>query len=412
MFISILILGDIMNKRKILLVISIIISIILLTILGYFLYEYIKIKTAKIEITLKENLDAEFLEVYTVSSFIESINGKIIDDYIIDTETLGKKNIPFEYINDDGIKISYNYDVNVVDNEPPVVWLGNSYNVTVGSEDNLLDKILCGDNYDSNPICLIEGTYNLNEVGSYNLVFKATDSSGNETIKDFILNVNKSKPKITQKSKTLFKDVVADYKTNDTEIGIDVSKWQGDIDFSKLKKAGVEFIILRIGSQTGINGDNFVDSKFVQNIENANAVGIPVGIYFYSYASTKEKAISDAKWIVEQIKDYKVDLPIAFDWENWSTFNDFNISFFGLTNIAKSFMNTIKKYGYDAMLYSSKNYLENIWMPTEYPVWLAHYTENTDYTGSYEYWQMSSNGYVDGINGNVDINIRYLKEGK
>lgn len=404
-----------MNRKKITTIICVLIAVIFLSIGGFFLYKYIRIKTAKIEITLIDSLDADFASTYKVSSFIKSINGKIVDDYYIDTESLGKKLVEFEFINDEGIKLKYGFDINVVDNESPIVWLGKSYNVTVGSEDNLLDKIMCGDNYDINPTCTIDGVYNLDEVGSYKLVFKAEDSSGNKTEKEFTLNVNKPKTSSSissSKDVTLFKDVAADYKTEDTEIGIDVSKWQGDIDFGKLKDAGVEFVIIRVGSSNGINGENFVDSKFLQNIQNASAVGIPVGIYFYSYASSLDKAVSDAKWIINEIKDYKVDLPIAFDWENWSNFNDFDVSFFGLTNIAKGFMDTIKEAGYDAMLYSSKTYLENIWLPTGYPTWLAHYVKNTNYTGDYDFWQICSNGRVDGINGDVDINIRYIAKSK
>ena len=400
-----------MNRKKITIIICVLIGVIFLTLGGLFLYKYIRIKTAKIEITLVDSLDADFAGTYKVSSFIKSINGKIVNDYYIDTETLGQKFVEFEFINDDGIKLKYNFNVNIVDNEAPVVWLGKSYNVTVGSENNLLDKIMCGDNYDNKPTCIIDGDYNLDEVGFYKLVFKAEDSSGNKTEKEFTLNVNKPKTSSStsiNKDVTLFKDVTADYKTDDTEIGIDVSKWQGDIDFGKLKDAGVEFVIIRVGSSNGINGENFVDSKFLQNIQNANVVGIPVGIYFYSYANSYDRAVSDAKWIINEIKDYKVDLPIAFDWENWSSFNDFDVSFFGLTNIAKGFMNTIKDAGYDAMLYSSKTYLENIWLPTKYSTWLAHYTKNTNYTGDYDFWQMCSNGRVDGINGDVDIDIRFL----
>lgn len=403
-----------MDKKKVIIIISVVVGILLLSIGGYFLYRYIRVKTAKVEIKLVENLEAEFADTLRVSSFIESINGKIVDDYVIDTEKLGKKNINFEYVNDDGIKIKYSYAIDVVDKEAPLIWLGKSYNVTKGSSDNLLDKIMCGDNYDSNPKCIIEGEYDLDKVGSYKLVFRAEDSSGNKAEKKFTLNVNEPKKggnnSNTEKVTTAFSDVVKDYKNDDTQIGIDVSKWQGDIDFSKLKASGVEFVIIRVGSSNGLNGENFVDSKFIQNIKNANAVGIPVGIYFYSYASTIDRAISDAKWIIEQIKDYKVDLPIAFDWENWGSFNKFDVSFFGLTNIAKGFMDTVKDAGYDAMLYSSKTYLENIWMPTLYPVWLAHYTKNTNYTGDYSFWQMCSNGRVDGINGDVDINIRYIEK--
>lgn len=403
-----------MNKKKIIIIISIIVGILLLSTGGYFLYRYIRVKTAKVEVKLSEKLEANFADTLRVSSFIESINGKIVDDYVIDTDKLGKKTINFEFVNEDGIKIKYSYVIDVVDKEAPLIWLGKSYNVTKGSEDYLLDKIMCGDNYDNNPKCYIEGEYNLDEVGSYKLVFKAEDSNGNKAEKKFTLNVNEPKKggsnSNTEKVTTDFSQIVKDYKNDDTQIGIDVSKWQGDIDFSKLKASGVEFVIIRVGSSNGLNGENFVDSKFIQNIKNANAVGIPVGIYFYSYASTIDRAISDAKWIVEQIKDYKVDLPIAFDWENWGSFNKFDVSFFGLTNIAKGFMDTIKDAGYDAMLYSSKTYLENIWLPTSYPVWLAHYTKNTNYTGDYSFWQICSNGRVDGISGDVDINIRYIEK--
>ena len=403
-----------MNKKKIIIIISIIVGILLLSTGGYFLYRYIRVKTAKVEVKLSEKLEANFADTLRVSSFIESINGMIVDDYVIDTDKLGKKTINFEFVNEDGIKIKYSYVIEVVDKEAPLIWLGKSYNVTKGSEDYLLDKIMCGDNYDNNPKCYIEGEYNLDEVGSYKLVFKAEDSNGNKAEKKFTLNVNEPKKggsnSNTEKITTDFSQIVKDYKNDDTQIGIDVSKWQGDIDFSKFKASGVEFVIIRVGSSNGLNGENFVDSKFIQNVKNANAVGIPVGIYFYSYASTIDRAISDAKWIVEQIKDYKVDLPIAFDWENWGSFNKFDVSFFGLTNIAKGFMDTIKDAGYDAMLYSSKTYLENIWLPTSYPIWLAHYTKNTNYTGDYSFWQMCSNGRVDGISGDVDINIRYIEK--
>lgn len=400
-----------MKNKKLILIISIVVGIILLSVGGFLLYKYIEIKNAVVKVVLKDNLEADFVDTLKVSSFIESINGKIVNDYYLNTDSLGKKKIDFEYINDDGIKIKYNYEINVVDREAPLIWLGKSYNVTRGSEDNLIDKIMCGDNYDNNPECVIEGDYNLDNVGSYNLVFKATDSSGNVSKKKFILNVNEASSKKESngvKSVTEFSDVIKNYKNDNTQIGIDVSKWQGDIDFSKLKSAGVEFVIIRIGSSTGINGENFIDSKFIQNIKNANSVGVPVGVYFYSYANSVDRAISDAKWIIENIKDYKVELPIAFDWENWGSFNTYELSFFGLTNMAKRFMDTVKDAGYDAMLYSSKTYLENIWMSVDYPVWLAHYTKNTNYAGDYSYWQICSNGRVDGINGDVDIDIRYI----
>ena len=399
-----------LTKKNIIIIICFL--IIIIGIGCYFLINYLRVKNAVIKVTLDDTLETEFLSDVKVSDFISDINGTIVDDYVIDTTDIGKKKIEFEYINDDNIKVKYNYEINVVDNVAPLIWLNNSYTVNVGSDISLTDKILCGDDTDPNPTCEVIGEYNMNEAGTYPLVFKATDNSGNVTEKEFNLIVREPKSSGTSSgsvsTKTLFSEVVDAHKTENTEIGLDISKWQGDVDFNALKEAGVEFVIIRVGTSSGINGENLVDSKFEQNINGANKAGIPVGIYFYSYANSEDRAISDALWVLEQIKDYKVDLPIAFDWENWSFYNEFNLSFFGLSSMADSFVKTVRDAGYEGMLYSSKNYLEDIWFKGDYPVWLAHYTTKTNYEGDYEFWQLCNNGRVAGINGDVDINIRYL----
>ena len=399
-----------LTKKNIIIIICFL--VIIIGIGSYFLINYLRVKNAVIKVTLDDTLETEFLSDVKVSDFISDINGTIVDDYVIDTTDIGKKKIEFEYINDDNIKVKYNYEINVVDNVTPLIWLNNSYTVNVGSDISLTDKILCGDDTDPNPTCEVIGEYNMNEAGTYPLVFKATDNSGNVTEKEFNLIVREPKSSGTSSgsvsTKTLFSEVVDAHKTENTQIGIDISKWQGDVDFNALKEAGVEFVIIRVGTSSGINGENLVDSKFEQNINGANKAGIPVGIYFYSYANSEDRAISDALWVLEQIKDYKVDLPIAFDWENWSFYNEFNLSFFGLSSMADSFVKTVRDAGYEGMLYSSKNYLEDIWFKGDYPVWLAHYTTKTNYEGDYEFWQLCNNGRVAGINGDVDINIRYL----
>lgn len=394
-----------MKKRKLLIGVL----AVLILIAGYLLYQYIRVKTAKVEIVLSDNLQAKVYDSARVSSFIESINGKIIDDKKIDTKKVGKKKIEFEFINEQNIKLKQSFEIEVVDDEAPLVWLGKSYNVALGSKDNLLDKILCGDNYDAKPKCEIIGTYDLNEAGAYDLVFKASDSSGNETIKKFTLNVNKNSSvsqNIDNESYVLFSDIKNNYKNSNTQIGIDISKWQGDVDFKSLKEAGVEFVFLRVG--TSINRENIVDQKFLENIKKAEEVDMPVGVYYYSYANSASMARSDALWVVNMLQNKNITLPVVFDWENWNTFNEFNLSFFGLSDVAKTFLDTVHEHGYDGLLYSSKTYLENIWLDIGYPVWLAHYTANTNYNKDYEYWQITSNGKVDGINGSVDIDIRYL----
>ena len=400
------------KKHKLCIIVITLLCSIAIIMFLIWLYHYLRIKNARIEVVLKNNLTAEFTEEKKVSDFIESINGNIIDDYVINTTSLGKKEIKFQFKNDQNIIVPYEYEIEVIDTVQPVVWLSNVYQVTKGSNINLTDKILCGDNQDNKPKCTVEGNYDLNTVGDYPLLFKAEDKSGNITEKQFVLRViepsNTNAPRTTvEPTYTDFNQAKNQYKTDKTQIGIDVSGWQGEIDFEKIKNAGVEFIMIRVGGTRGTNGEYFVDKYFKRNIEEANKYGIKAGIYFYSYANSKESAMKDAKWVIKQIKDYDIDLPIAFDWEEWAYFNDYNLSFFGLTSMAESFLETIEDAGYEGMLYSSKSYLENIWLPTKYDIWLAHYTIQTNYQGKYKLWQLCENGKIDGIDGAVDINVMY-----
>lgn len=403
-------------KKKTVVIIGLVILLgSLITFLGITIFKEIEIRNAKIIVELKENLEIEFLSEVRVSDFITNINGTIKNDYVIDTKNIGEKEIKFEYINEDNIKIPYSYKINIKDTTPPIIWLGSSYTLTKGSKVNITDKVMCGDNYDDNPTCEIIGEYDIDKAGVYPLTFKATDSSNNITEKKFNLYVVEPKPSTGNNNnrpspKTYFSDIVAKYKTEDTEIGLDLSEWQGTVDFNKIKEAGVEFVILRVGGTKGIKGDYFLDGKFIENITKANEIGMPVGVYFYSYANSKEKVLKDAEWIYEQIKPYNIELGVAFDWENWSFYNDFNLSFYHLTEMANTYLNYFKSKGYDGLLYGSKNYLEQIWLDTDYPIWLAHYASKTSYSkGTYDYWQICNNGRIDGINADVDIDIRYKR---
>lgn len=400
------------NRKALKISIFTILLVVIICISSFKLYEYYKIKNAKIEVILSDNLSLEFLEEKKVSDFITYINGTIENDYIIDSTKIGNKEIKFTFINNDNIKLNYSFDIKVVDTTPPLIWLNNTYNVAQGSNINLVDKILCGDNYDNSPNCYIDGDYDLNKVGKYPLTFNAIDSSNNKTEKNFTLNVyepNKNPNTQTKRERVLFSDAIKNYKNENTKIGLDISAWQGDVDYKKLKEVGVEFVILRIGRTKGINGEPYIDDKFIQNISRANEEGIDVGIYYYSFANSEKSAEYEANWVLNQIKNYKVSLPIAFDWEEWENYNEYKLSFYNLTNTAESFIKTVEKAGYSGMLYSSKTYLENMWMKRDYKVWLAHYTNKTDYEGEYVFWQMCNTGEVDGIKGNVDIDIMYKK---
>ncbi len=404
-------------KKKVFIMSGILIVIFVLAISGYFFYQDWRVRHAIIQVTLKEDLNLEVYSHVKLKDLIQDINGKIEKNLTINTQKLGTQTIHFDYINEENIRVPYEFKVKIVDRTPPIISLYNRYSVTVGYQDDLAKEFFCGDNYDDHPTCTVEGEYHLDAVGSYPVSYKAVDSSGNEVQHAFTLNVvSKSSSSGTsspQSSFTDFADIVAQYKNKNTQIGIDVSHWQGDIDFQQVKEAGVEFVFIRVGSQKGIGGNYQLDDKFVQNVKGFTKLGIPVGVYFYTYADSQKEAKKQANWVLQQIKKYDITLPIVFDWENWSFYQEFQLSFYHLTQIANTFMDTVAKKDYQGMLYSSKNYLENMWMETNYPVWLAHYTEQTDYEGDYQVWQLCNDGKINGIQDNyVDIDILYKKKSK
>ena len=372
--------------------------------------------------TLIENLKVPVYSKLKVKDLIASIDGKVITNKTLNTEELGKQEVSFVYKDKNNKEKRGVFTIDVVDEEKPLVWLSGSYSARVGSNLNLEDEIFCADNYDSNPTCKIEGTYDLNTAGTYNLTYVATDSNKNEERINFTLNVYEPAPATTTQTPdaaeqreevvTAFNDVVATHKDENTEIGIDVSKWQGDIDFRKVKDAEATFVMIRVGSQQGVDGEYVLDPYFKQNIENALANDLKVGVYFYSYANSKKEARKQATWVLDQIKDYEITLPIAFDWECYNSFNQMELSLFGLNEVAESFLEKVEDKGYDGMLYGSKNYLNSIWKYHDYDVWLAHYTDQTDYDSHYIMWQLCQDGRIDGINTAVDINVLYKNDTK
>lgn len=334
----------------------------------------------------------------------------VTDNYIIDTEEIGEKTheITYKYNNKE---YTYKFNINIIDTEPPRVFGGTNKTVTKGYEGDICSIVAYGDNYDGFVTCRIEGTFDTNKVGTYNLKYILSDSSNNTKEVNVTLNVReKSNTNNTSTStkKTQFVDVIAKYKNENNEIGIDVSKWQGNIDFNKVKNAGASFVMMRIGVQKKALGELEIDQFYLQNIKNAKEAGLKVGVYLYSIATSKDEAIKHANWVINTLDGEKLDLPVVFDWESWSKWNSFKISFHEINSIANNYLSTVKNAGYEGMLYSSKFYLENIWEnKMNFPVWLAHYTERTSYQGKYIMWQLCNNGRIDGINGDVDIDILY-----
>ena len=333
----------------------------------------------------------------------------ISENILLDTYSLGKHIQKIEYSVENEI-ITENIEYNVVDTTKPLLLVSSSYTITEGSNTNLVNKAICADNYDKRPNCYIEGDYDVNTVGTYNLIYNAIDSSNNKSSKKFKLKVvkpTKDKKVTTNKPKFKIQDLIKKHKTDKTMIGIDVSSWQGNVDYKKVKDSGVEFVMIRLGYGHNKEGKLVLDNQFKNNIKNAKKEGLLVGLYFFSYANTIDKVKEQVNYIVKNLDGEKLDLPIAFDWENWSKFNTYNVSLTDMKIICQTVSDEVKKNGYDGMLYSSKYYLEQIWGIDEFDTWLAHYTDSTSYKGKYKIWQLSNRGKVPGINGDVDLDILY-----
>ena len=193
--------------------------------------------------------------------------------------------------------------------------------------------------------------------------------------------------------------------------GIDVSQWQGNIDWQKVKGAGVQFAMLRAGY-----GRNNLDTKFHRNAKGAVAVGIPVGLYWFSYALNVEMAKKEAQYAVELAKKYKITWPIAYDLEydtvSYAAKNGVTITKSLATQMAIAFCEEIKRLGYIPMVYTNLDYLNRYFDRSKLPydLWYAQYA-STASVADKEIWQYSSKGSVPGIAGNVDMNHGYKDYG-
>lgn len=191
--------------------------------------------------------------------------------------------------------------------------------------------------------------------------------------------------------------------------GIDVSYHQGSINWSKVKDAGIEFAILRIGY--GMY-DNQKDTQFETNYKNARAVGIPVGVYHYSYAKTVDEAKREADLVLKWLNNRDLDLPVYFDIEDKT---QQNLGKDTLNAICRKFCNAIEAGGYWAGIYSNKYWatglIDGPTLGKRYTYWVAQYNSKCTYTGPYAMWQYSSSGSVNGISGRVDMNYLYAELG-
>lgn len=186
--------------------------------------------------------------------------------------------------------------------------------------------------------------------------------------------------------------------------GIDVSKWQGRIDWSLVKNDGIQFAMIRSTFGWGKGSEDFL---FDINYENAKKVDMPVGVYHYSYARTPEEAVKEAEYCYSVIKGKTFEYPVAYDME------EAGVASLGkerVSAIAKAFCEKMESYGYYVCIYANKHWLDNYFddeIFEKYDIWLAQWTTKPTFEKVYGIWQKSSKGRVAGINGYVDLNEAY-----
>lgn len=212
----------------------------------------------------------------------------------------------------------------------------------------------------------------------------------------------------------------ATHPTHSVLHGVDVSSYQKNIDWKAAYADGVEYAIIRVGYRGyGADGTLVADSYYQTNLDNAAAAGVKTGVYIYSQAITEEEAIEEANFVLTRLNGRALSLPVVLDFEyasvggrNGGRLYNANLTQQQATDICLAFCRTVANAGYTPMVYANKSMLTDSlyeWqISAQYPIWLAHYTQNTSYTGPFDFWQYTSVGTVDGIPGSVDCNFWYI----
>lgn len=199
----------------------------------------------------------------------------------------------------------------------------------------------------------------------------------------------------------------------ESTIGIDVSTYQGEIDWEKVKSDGVDFAIIRVGYSGSDSGNISIDSRFKENIENARKAGVKVGVYFFSQAITTDEAVAEAKFVIRHIRRKGVTYPVVYDMEHMDGDRISQLTDNERTKVTDAFCTIIKNNGYTPMVYGNQRWLLNeidLSYLTKYDTWLAHYSTSTAYPYTFKMWQYSNEGKVSGIRNHVDLNICYIKK--
>ena len=213
------------------------------------------------------------------------------------------------------------------------------------------------------------------------------------------------------------------YETDEITTGIDVSEFQGNIDWKAVADSGIDFAMIRVGYRGMKNGEIKEDACAKYNLQEAYKNGLKNGAYFFSTAVTEEEAKEEAEWTKNLLSGYPVTYPVAYNCEGFqnSSSRQFELSVEERTKLADAFLKSIEEGSYTGMFYAAKNELDdnNLWnaddLSLNYRIWVAQYSDQTwpektksDYTGDHVMWQYTNQGKLDGIKGAVDFNVAYF----
>lgn len=359
-----------------------------------------KKKETKIEYTYDDTL--EVYQKIKVGDWLEdaSVTPENADEYV-PTDVIGTSELTVKFGKEEK-KIKYT----VADTTPPVfIYCPSVISVHTGSgfDPNIYTGF--GDNYDKAPVISYEGNVDTKTAGDYDIILTLKDATGNTTTKTATVSVVDTLPQVQSNAGRMsFDDFKAKYSSDTADVGIDVSYWQGDIDFERVKAAGCGFVFIRAAHHSD---SIYPDENFQKNLDNATAAGLDVGVYIYSTCSSPEEAREHAQWVIDKLGGRKLQLPIAFDWEDFTRFQRFGMSIHDLNLCYDAFREVVEENGYQAVLYSSRNFLEGFWEDdNSREVWLAEYKDEAGYEGMYSYWQQGL-CTIDGISGDVDADVRY-----
>lgn len=313
-----------------------------------------------------------------------------------------------------------------VDTEAPVfISYPRTISLAKGKEFVPDDYVGYIDDTDRDVELKVTGEVDNNTVGDYPIQMTITDDAGNSKTIDVTVKVYAKKPTPTKKptsstsktsstgttksKKPSFADLKSKYETGNAFIGIDVSKYQGNIDFQKVKDAGCHFVILRMAIYN--NGKFGIDTKFEDNYKKAKAAGLLIGVYYYSVDNTEKLMKEHCAELAKALKGKEIDFPVAYDFEKWKGFQKLKMNSSDLNNMFYLFCTEMESYGYDAMIYANPYFLRNWFKPGHYKIWLADWKTQPSYVGTFYFWQFSATGRIAGIQGDVDVNI-YYPEGR